>query len=79
MCEDGSEMMEHSGTDDGGTKRPQGVKATKRCSTERMSMKTMLDGNDMSNFQTILIAKPEPLAAYEEGLKKKLIDELMSN
>ncbi|XP_013615219.1 PREDICTED: glutathione S-transferase T3-like, partial [Brassica oleracea var. oleracea] len=26
MCEDDSEMMEHSATDDGGTKRPQGVK-----------------------------------------------------
>ena len=100
MCEDDSEMMEHSATDDGGTKRPQGVKAAKRCSKERMSKKTVLDGNDLSNFQTMwgikkqdldmkkrlskmklldsLIAKPEPLAAYEEGLKKKLIDELMS-
>uniref|UniRef100_A0A0D3CYD7 Uncharacterized protein n=1 Tax=Brassica oleracea var. oleracea TaxID=109376 RepID=A0A0D3CYD7_BRAOL len=66
-----------------------------------MSKKIVLDGNDLSNFQTMwgikkqdldmkkrlskmklldsLIAKPEPLAAYEEGLKKKLIDELMSN
>ncbi|KAF3493180.1 hypothetical protein DY000_02054893 [Brassica cretica] len=66
-----------------------------------MSKKTVLDGNDLSNFQTMwgikkqyldmkerlskmklldsLIAKPEPLAAYEESLKKKLIDELMSN
>ncbi|XP_013654185.2 glutathione S-transferase T3-like [Brassica napus] len=101
MCEDDSEMMEHSATADGGTKRPQGVKAAKRCSKERMSKKTVLDGNDLSNFQTMwgikkqdldmkerlskmklldsLIAKPEPLAAYEEGLKKKLIDELMSN
>ena len=75
-----------------GSKRPHGVKAAKA-----RGKKKMVDGKDLSEYQTMwvirqqdlaskerlskllesLIAKQE-LADYEEALKKKLIDELMS-
>ncbi|KAF8100748.1 hypothetical protein N665_0218s0086 [Sinapis alba] len=78
------------------TIRPPGVKAAKA-----RGKKTMVEGKDLSDFQTMwdikkedlaikerlskmkllesLLAKEEPLPDYEEALKKKLINELMSN
>ncbi|XP_013632737.1 glutathione S-transferase T3-like [Brassica napus] len=106
-CEDGSDSTSYKATeedsalDDEGTNRPPGVKAAKKGSKERLSKKPMVDGKELSQFQTMwslkkqdlevkerlskmklldsLIAKQEPLVDYEEALKKKLIDELMSN
>ncbi|KAF2567932.1 hypothetical protein F2Q68_00023772 [Brassica cretica] len=78
-----------------------GVKAAKKGSNERLSKKTVDDGKELAQFETMwslkkqdlvvkerlskmklldsLIAKKDPLADYEEALKKKLIHELMSN
>ncbi|XP_013725684.1 glutathione S-transferase T3-like [Brassica napus] len=100
-CEDGSHstsskaVEEDYALDDEGTNRPPGVKVAKA-----RSKKTVVDGKELSEFQTMwsikkqdsalkerlykmklfdsFIAKQEPLADYEEALKKKLIDELMS-
>ncbi|XP_056848379.1 glutathione S-transferase T3-like [Raphanus sativus] len=111
-CEDGSESANSKATEedsslhDESTKRPMGVKAAKKALKERLSKKTVDDGKELSDFQTMwgikmkdlevkermskinerkskmkllasLYAKQEPLADYEEALKKKLSEELM--
>ncbi|XP_013694919.1 glutathione S-transferase T3-like [Brassica napus] len=98
-CEDGFDSASPqaaTGVDEEGAIRPPGVKAAKA-----RGKKTMVEGKDLSDFQSMwsikkedlvmkerlskmkllesLIAKQVPLADYEEALKKKLIDELMSS
>uniref|UniRef100_A0A0D3D8D9 No apical meristem-associated C-terminal domain-containing protein n=2 Tax=Brassica TaxID=3705 RepID=A0A0D3D8D9_BRAOL len=85
-----------SADDDEATTCPPDVKAANAC-----SKKTMVEGKELCEFQTMwtikkqdlglkervskmklldsLIAKQGPLADYEEALKKKLINELMSD
>ncbi|XP_013624299.1 PREDICTED: glutathione S-transferase T3-like [Brassica oleracea var. oleracea] len=97
-CEDGFDSASFQAdtvVDDEGTIRPPGVKAAKA-----RGKKTMVEGKELSDFQTMwsikkedsamkerlskmklldsLVAKQEPLADYEEALKKKPINELMS-
>ncbi|KAF3548274.1 hypothetical protein DY000_02004204 [Brassica cretica] len=80
--------------DEQGSKRPPGVKAEKA-----RGKKKMVDGKDLSEYQTMWVIRQQDLASkerlskikllesliakqefadYEEALKKKLIDELMS-
>ncbi|XP_048611775.1 uncharacterized protein LOC125586035 [Brassica napus] len=81
-----------SALDDEGTTRPPGVKASKgrgKKPVELSDFKTVwsikkqyLDMKErLSKIKLLdsLIGKQGPLADYEEALKKKLVDELMSN
>ncbi|KAF8077222.1 hypothetical protein N665_1055s0006 [Sinapis alba] len=74
-CEDGAQSASShaTGEADQVTERPPGVKAEKGLDLamkERLSKMGLLDS---------LIVKKEPLADYEEALKKKLIKELLSS
>ncbi|KAF8097989.1 hypothetical protein N665_0277s0009 [Sinapis alba] len=101
-CDDGSQSASSQAANetdntvfDEGTTRPPSVKVAKA-----RGKKTMVEGKEEYEFQTMwtikkqdlamkgrlskmklldsLIAKPEPFADYEEALKKKLINELLS-
>uniref|UniRef100_A0A0D3ACF4 No apical meristem-associated C-terminal domain-containing protein n=1 Tax=Brassica oleracea var. oleracea TaxID=109376 RepID=A0A0D3ACF4_BRAOL len=75
-CDDGADSPSSQATE---AKRPAGVKAAKAVrmwdiKQQDLAMKEML--SEMSLLDS-LIAKKEPLAEYEEALKKKLISDLI--
>uniref|UniRef100_A0A0D3EEG1 No apical meristem-associated C-terminal domain-containing protein n=1 Tax=Brassica oleracea var. oleracea TaxID=109376 RepID=A0A0D3EEG1_BRAOL len=75
-CDDGFDSASSQAVDDEGTIRPLGVKAARASiKQEDLSMKEKL--SKMKLLES-LVAKQVPLADYEEALKKKLINELMS-
>ncbi|XP_048596425.1 uncharacterized protein LOC125578152 [Brassica napus] len=94
-CEDGSQSStSHANETKSEHDRPPGVKAAKSKKT-KVEGKALIEFQSMWNIKKqdmatkerlskmslldSLISKKEPLAEYEEALKKKLINDLMSN
>ncbi|KAF8082676.1 hypothetical protein N665_0812s0006 [Sinapis alba] len=86
-CDDGGDSSSSQAAE---TKRPAGVKASKKSIVEDKNLKDFqsmwsIKQQDLAMQERLsklslldsLIAKKEPLADYEEALKKKLISELM--
>ncbi|KAF8091097.1 hypothetical protein N665_0453s0005 [Sinapis alba] len=61
--------------DDEGTNRPPGVKAAKA----RLKKKPMVEGKEVSDFQTMWSLKKEDMVMKEKLVKMKLLDKLLGN
>ena len=78
-CEDGSHstsskaVEEDYALDDEGTNRPPSVKVAKAC-----SKKTVVDGKELSEFQTMWSIKKQDLALKERLSKMKLLDSFIA-
>ncbi|XP_022556438.1 uncharacterized protein LOC111205214 [Brassica napus] len=83
-CEDGSDSTSYKATeedsalDDEGTRRPPGVKAVKKGSNERLSKKTVDDGKELAQFETMWSLKKQDLVVKERLSKMKLLDSLIA-
>ncbi|XP_013617813.1 PREDICTED: glutathione S-transferase T3-like [Brassica oleracea var. oleracea] len=74
-CDDGGDSSASQATEN---KRPAGVKAAKASSKKKVQDLLMKERLPKMSLPDSLIGKQEPLAEYEEALKKKLITDLMS-
>uniref|UniRef100_A0A0D3BP23 No apical meristem-associated C-terminal domain-containing protein n=1 Tax=Brassica oleracea var. oleracea TaxID=109376 RepID=A0A0D3BP23_BRAOL len=83
-CEDGSDSTSYKATeedsalDDEGTRRTPGVKAAKKGSNERLSKKTVDDGKELAQFETMWSLKKQDLVVKERLSKMKLLDSLIA-